>query len=700
MILCSNTSLFSHDKMYSNDNEIKIKEPSNIFRIEVARSTYTDESVVAFFAAASDAYDAYDSDKMFSPDNNYPQTYTLTSDAAIVAINGESELTSGVERIIPLGFKAAIADNFIFTATNLASFDATISVYLEDKQLNILQDLRSDNTYDFSSGIVNNATRFSLHFITPTSIILNNWTGGTSTDWSDVLNWSTNSTPTSSENVYISSVPANQPHITSSIFSPSLCRDLNIYSGATLTIDAAKALTIGGKLSNEGVFIIESNASGTGSFIDNENISGSGTFNVKKYLTNGRWWYLGSPMNDATAASFGVLSAIPNTGIRLFNWDETSGIYNSITNGSDPLAVLTGFTYKDFGGLPQTAVFTGTLNSGIVGSADNLSHTVAGTFDGYNLVCNPFPSAIDVGLSSSPTPGMTMSGLDPTFWFRNDGTYATYNWTTGIGSPVTTTSEIPAMQAFWLHVSAAGTGTFSFDNQARIHSSHSFYKNTESSNIFRIEVKRDSLTDEAVVAFFASASDNFDIYDSEKMFSPDANYPQIYTLTSDSTIVVINGESEIINGEVRIIPMGFVSYVSGSFELQATNLNEFDSNIPVFLEDAMLDSIQDLRISDIYSFTSGNVNNADRFRLHFGSIATGIKDNEITLANAYAFENTIYLITPETSSVELYDLLGNLIISKTCAPGLNVLQNNAARGIYLVKVYNANNVCAEKVYIQ
>jgi hypothetical protein len=140
-------------------------ESSNIFRIDVQRETWIDEALVGFWAAATDGFDPYDSEKMFAPDHNYPETYTLTTDNVIVAINGGSVLTNDTERIIPLGFRTHIAGTFTFTATTMISFDPSITVYLEDLQENILQDLRINNIYQFSSGITDNTTRFRLHYI-------------------------------------------------------------------------------------------------------------------------------------------------------------------------------------------------------------------------------------------------------------------------------------------------------------------------------------------------------------------------------------------------------------------------------------------------------------------------------------------------------------------------------------------------------
>jgi hypothetical protein len=148
-------------------------EPGNIFRIEIRRDTWVDEAVFAFFTQALDSYDPYDSEKMFAVDDNYPETYTLTTDNVICAINSETNLTMDEEKVIPLGFLTYVSGTFTFVATNISGFDPTISVYLEDVQENVSQDLKINNMYTFSSGVADNATRFRLHYIKTTNAAFN-----------------------------------------------------------------------------------------------------------------------------------------------------------------------------------------------------------------------------------------------------------------------------------------------------------------------------------------------------------------------------------------------------------------------------------------------------------------------------------------------------------------------------------------------
>ncbi|MFA4917516.1 MAG: T9SS type A sorting domain-containing protein, partial [Syntrophales bacterium] len=479
------------------------------------------------------------------------------------------------------------------------------------------------------------------------------------------------------------------------------CDTLTINSGATLTIDPLKALTCGTFINNAGTFTIESDVNGTGSFISNGTITNTGTITVKKYLTGNRWWYIGSPVTSfvANAGSFGnALSAVSGVGKRLLYYTEGGAgtTYTAVTDGATLNTVLRGYTYKNFAAPATTVAFAGALNTGIIGIANNIVRTpgIVG-YEGYNLVCNPYPSAIDFGVAGT---GLTRTNMQTTIWYRSGSNYPTYNFLTGTGV-LGGQQYIPAMQAFWVKVAQGyTTGTLIMDNPARVHSTVPFYKETSESNVCRMEVSDGTLNDEAVVGFYQGAADIFDNYDSEKMFSTDNDYPQIYTLTSDNTIVIINGLPELAANDERIVDLGFKTNVAGSFTLNATNMADFDSNIPAYLEDVQLNVIQDLRQSAIYNFSSAVVDDANRFKLHFGSMAVSITTISESSASVYAANNIIYVNTPKTAIIEVYDMLGNLIMNQQSAQGLNKLQLNVA-GIYIVKVQTGTQITTHKVMI-
>ena len=261
---------------------------------------------------------------------------------------------------------------------------------------------------------------------------------------------------------------------------------------------------------------------------------------------------------------------------------------------------------------------------------------------------------------------------------------------------------MPAMQSFWVSVSTGHpTGSLTIKQSARIHTTRPFFKEVNESNVFRMEALRDGLKDETVLTFNDGVSSEYDQSDSKKMFTAENDYPQIFTLTSDNVKVAINGLPELTSSEVYTVPLGFTSNVVGTCTLNATNLDGFIPDAKVYLEDAQQNVIQDLRQTSTYTFTSGVVDDANRFKLHFTLSPLGMSDSYSTSVTSYSYNNTIYvnISAAGTGTIELFNVLGEKIISQQSVKGLNKLQTNLSKGVYIVKVQNGANVVTEKVMI-
>jgi len=472
---------------------------------------------------------------------------------------------------------------------------------------------------------------------------------------------------------------------------------LTIESGAKLTVASSKALTVNGTTqvnATEGLVIVTE-----GSFLDNGAINySSGSAKAEHYLTGSRWWYIGSPMTAATAAAFGTLSSTPNTGTRLFYWSEPTNGYVAITSTSTTLNPLQGYSYKKSDGA-QTASFTGSLNTGTVGTDNNLDWTTGLSHDGFNLVSNPYPSAIDWDAAS----GWTKTNIENNIWYRSNSTYATYNGTSheGVNGGQ---KYIPALQAYWVHVpdSYGAKGTLKVTNATRLHNSQAFYKAASVNNVFRMIVRRDTLTDEMLVGFYPSALAAYEDFDAEKMFSTDNDHPQITTLTSEHIDVAINGQPELAPNEIRTIPLGFLTQVSGDFTFEATNLDELDPAISVYLEDLMGIKRLDLRATNTYSFYSAPASGDERFRLYFGKSSVNAEptpaDNGIRI---FANDLTVNLYLPADlpGTLEVFNVLGQRILQRPLEPGFTQLFLNVDKGLYIFRIQANHTITTKKLFL-
>jgi hypothetical protein len=128
-------------------------------RLNVSNGINSDQTILAFSANASNAFDAYDSPKKFNNSIDIPELYTLADNEKLV-INGMKSIDSS--KVIPLGFKTAKAGTYTISASEILGLDG-IPVVLEDKQLEVSQDLTEKPSYTFSSDSVNDANRFLIH---------------------------------------------------------------------------------------------------------------------------------------------------------------------------------------------------------------------------------------------------------------------------------------------------------------------------------------------------------------------------------------------------------------------------------------------------------------------------------------------------------------------------------------------------------
>ncbi|MFC2175584.1 PKD domain-containing protein [Bacteroidota bacterium] len=550
-----------------------------------------------------------------------------------------------------------------------------------------------DKDYQTTNG---NATFIDNIEITATPTA-NIWNGSVSTDWNIAGNWDAASVPTSADTAVVPIDPSNQPHVTLAYGTPAQCADLNVESGATLTIDAGKALTASGNADNEGTIIVKADATGIGSFIDNGTITGSGTFSMEQYVTgaggatpNGLFYYVSSPTASATS---NVYSAAGTD--KLWSANESTQSYPEITNNSTSLNVAEGYVAR-LGATGTKTLTGGKFNTGAT-SASGLSRTgTIGATRGYNLVGNPYPSTVSWD-------DATKTNLETTMYYRtNNGSSMlmdTYNASGGIGTNNNgggaVTGDIPPTQAFWVRVDADGnTGQLDFSNAMRSHGAAvGIYKMESEEGTIRIALSNGSVSDEQIIMFNSSAQDVYDDYDSQKFWAKNA--PQLYTTLGEDTLT-INGLNSYVTNPTVLLGMKVPS--QGNYTLNATSITFTET--PVYLEDKELKVFQNLNTTPIYSFNSDAGNIGNRFALHFSKL-TGINEVENNIS-VFAASNTIYvnLSKPETGQITVLDMSGRIVHSQSINADHTTLNPNTASGIYVVRVETSTQTIARKISLQ
>jgi predicted RNA-binding protein with TRAM domain len=554
--------------------------------------------------------------------------------------------------------------------------------------------LRGITGSGFASDIAIDDLRFTTKFY---------WTGTTSTDWAVSSNWNNGTVPTSSDDVYITSVPTNQPHVTLAPGTPAVCNNLEVQSGATLTIDAGKALTASGATSNEGTFLIETDATGIGSFMDNGTITGSGSFQMEQYLTgagggtpNGVFYYVGSPVVGATSATYGIPAAN-----KLWQVNEATQTYPQITTSGTVLNPMEGYVARM--GADGVVTFSGSnFNTGP--QSDN-SITRTGTVEdnrGYNLMSNPYPSTVNLTTASKPN-------LENTFWYRtHQGTTMTYDTYNLSGSGTGTNNNgngavnqfIPPTQAFWVRVATDNTtGALSFSNSDRSHGTLTgIYKTEAQEGMVKMTLSNGTLSDEAIVQFDTDALDGFDDYDSHKFWAS-AVIPQLYMNTAEDTLV-INGLYSIATNP--IVDLGMKLPAAGDYTLTANSITVVDES--VYLEDRQFGIFQNLNIESNYDFTSVSGNVSNRFALHFGMAVTGISDDTGANSRVYTSNiNQLHIVLSdgkEKGIARVMDMTGRLVMNLNLTSTVTSFEMSVNSGIYLVVVDTEKGTDSHRVILQ
>jgi hypothetical protein len=486
----------------------------------------------------------------------------------------------------------------------------------------------------------------------------------------------------------------------------TISNDLSVGSSGVISIDAATSVdvigkvTVDGTLTNNGVFTLKSSAGKQATLISAGTVGGTGTYNVEQYLTgsggatpDGRYWYISSPVASATSNVFA-----PSASSRLWSWSESGQAYTSITDNLTALVPLTGYVSRL--GANQTVTFTGgALNTGNLNIATTNS---GGTFTGFNLVGNPYPSCLDWEQVSAAS-----TNIWPTMWYRTYNTagsvmvFDAYNATSHIGTnnngEGAVTQYIPPMQGYWVYSTAAGT--LNTTNAMRSHPSNNLLKSAAATNnkIVRIVASNGNKSDEAIVYFNSEASDGYDVYDSPKMFANVEGLPEIYSIV-ENKYVVMNGLKSVTGN--KSVALGFTTKVAGKYTITAKEISGFESDQPVMLKDNLLNVVTDLRQGG-YTFNAAAENTTGRFSLLFAAEPTMISQAETPDVLIYASNGKIMVVLDESivanGEVSVTNLLGQEIIRQEIRSNVTEIKGRLQTGVYIVNVRNGKSVTTKKI---
>lgn len=472
---------------------------------------------------------------------------------------------------------------------------------------------------------------------------------------------------------------------------------LVIEQGDTLTLGVGCALTLPGTLKNSGTFTILTTASGTGSLIVEDTVTGSGTFIRQQYIPDNDTWHMiaSSSQKDTIEGSDFVPSptgGLLPTDFDFYGFDQSLNSGYWINIRSSDQSVSSSFEKEFVPGKgylvayapvygKTTLDFRSPFNSGDV-SAPVLAYTAGATWQGWNLIGNPYTSAIDWSKA-------TLSDFSDNYAYVYDP-----NKSGGAGyddiDGSTTGAYIAPGQAFFVHVSATPATAFTFTPSMQVHETSVTLKSTEatqSSNKLVLRLSSASHYDETTIRIIGGTKSARDRDDALELPGFDDSVPQLYSYTSDSVAVSINTYPTM--DSLQAVQLGSIIPSNGSYTISLQSRTGDFTNKPALLEDLSKGTTTDLTQGS-YKF-EGNKTDTKRFILIFEK-TNGVRqfgaENKLLV---YAYRNSVCIQSKGdmllNGKITIYNLMGEAVYRRTLNnTRQQVLYPMVPTGIYIVQL--------------
>ena len=449
----------------------------------------------------------------------------------------------------------------------------------------------------------------------------------------------------------------------------------------------------------------------TGNITSNRNIAG-----------NKGYRYLSNPINASsglTVLAFGPSvsgangviynpsspphpSAFPTCWI--YNENDANAVENqhpqwgwvSATTAANQLQTMRGYAVIISGA--QTLSYTGAPNSGNLNIP--ITYTVSGavTYDGSNLVGNPYPSPISwnailaLGGNSGQISNVVKRFSSTTTY---TGQYADWNGAVGTNGA---NDNIALGQGFFIQALSGANNFVMTNNVRRSVPGAGFFEEipeAPANGILRLKVSGGKGADETVLYIDHRASDTFDkILDAPKMLGTLEGLPNIYSVAGQQN-VSINALSSLVAD--KIVPLDIVITQAGIHQIEVLELKNFDPSAILLLEDRENGLFHNLKNTNNLSYNLKTGTISGRFFLHF---MPGITMSP-TAETCKKADGKITLTNPSNSPRKLVvtDANGLIRFEKEAFTG-TIIVHGLETGLYNVQLIGVENIaCTLEVEI-
>ena len=480
---------------------------------------------------------------------------------------------------------------------------------------------------------------------------------------------------------------------------------LNVDNAATITVqDNIQVLGTGQLILNNNTSLLQNNSSATN----------TGNIKYRRNATPMRQYeftYWGAPVVGQVLNVFSPLTLAD----KFYSYNANVGVNNwVIENQNNVMMPGKGYAIRAPQGYTTTPqVFSGEFIG--VPNNGNISANVAGfnpALLNYNLLTNPYPSAINVITLLDNTNLGTLY-----FWTHNSAItnnvftssdYAIRTRTTGIAAVTGGTApglNIAAGQAFF--ASAGTTTTINFTNAMRVAGNNSqFYRNAQNVPLnYYVHLNLTNTLGAFKQIAFGYQEDATDGYDfgSDALASTEGAI-RFYSLIPSLSFgfgIQARAYPWSIND---VIPLGYTTTQAGTFDIAIDHFDTFFADKDIFLEDTSNGTFHNLKNS-AFSFSTAIGTFDTRFKIHYQDTSLSNDDFAGNENSVYVFKenNQPKIVSTQSNiaSVIVYDMLGRVVFSKDKVNASEVVLSNliANNQALIIKTTLENNVTVAKKFI-